>query len=178
MHKNPQPRSPLGRRIIVIPTKSDLNAPMQKNDLIAQLKDYLITEKACLQTVTCLSEKAEIGITIADSAFLRVLCREGEVQVEEQKAVAPDFIFTATPEAIEVLINEKGLSPAQLGIKLLKQILNQDIQLAMPANLFQISKKGYLNIIKVGGVEFLAELKNHNLASIPKIMNALKNLKK
>ena len=38
--------------------------------------------------------------------------------------------------------------------------------------------KGYFKIVAMGGMDFLNELKEHNMASLPKIIAALKKLKK
>jgi hypothetical protein len=151
---------------------------MDKNALLNELIIFLKSEEACKQTITCLSPNAEITIKVADIYELSIKSSGGEVLVEEKKASNPEFIFKATPIAIETLISEKGLSPASLGIKLLKQIINGDIKVSMPSNLFQVSKQGYLNILKVGGMDFLNELKKHGLTNVPKILSALKKLKK
>ena len=165
-------------RIIVFANKTVHECSMEKDSLVMQLTEFLTSDSACTQTIGCLTDKAEIGISIADSVHLCVQHKNDAITVEERKPHTADFIFSATPSAIEVLISEKDLSPAQLGMKLMKQMMNQDISLAMPGNIFQISQKGYLKILKVGGAEFLGELKKHNLASVPKIMSALRKLKK
>jgi len=151
---------------------------MEKNVLISELRAFLIDESACQQVLQELSERAEISIVIADRIELSVFQKDQIIHVEERKAVAPDFIFKAAPQAIEVLIGRKQGSVAQLGVLLIKQIVGGDISVSMPANLLQVTQKGYLNIIKAGGIEFLAELQKHNLTSIPKIISALKKLKK
>ena len=151
---------------------------MKKEALTSELIDFLVNEPACQQVIGSLNKKAEIAIQIAGSVELSVCSLEGKVMVAETKARAPDFIFSASPAAIEVLISKKGLSASQLGIKLLKQIVSRDIKISMPANVFQVTGKGYLNIAKVGGAEFLGELKRHNLASPSKILGALRKLRK
>lgn len=152
--------------------------PMEKQQLVKELTDFLKNEKGCIEALACLNEKAEVAINIAGAVELSVSYKDSAVVVEERKAFSADFRFHASPEAIEVLIAEKGLSPAQLGIKLVKQVISRDISISMPGSIFQIPRKGYLNIVKVGGVEFLAELKKHNMASVPKILGALKKLKR
>lgn len=151
---------------------------MEKTKLVEQLRNFLQQEHACQETVSCLTGKAEIAIRIAQTEELRVRHHNQSIQVDSDLSGRPDFIFDASPAAIEVLIAERGLSPGQLGVKLIKQIVSRDIQFAMPASILQITRKGYLNIIKMGGVEFLSELKKHNLTSLPKIISALKKLRK
>ena len=151
--------------------------PMEKRALIEDLIDFLTQDLACKQTLSCLNKKAEIEIRIAQTVEISVMYDGSQVLALEKKALAPDFIFDASPEAIAVLIAEKNLSPAQLGIKFMKQVVSRDIKVAMPSNIFQVTRKGYFKIVTLGGMEFLAELKKHNLASIPKITAALKKLK-
>ncbi len=151
---------------------------MEKEKLVSDLLTYLSTEASCQETLACLNSKAEIGIRIAQSTEISVLYDGENVQALEKPALAPDFIFDASPEAIAILIAEKGLTPAQLGIKFLKLILSRDIKVRMPSSIFQVTRKGYLKIVSVGGMEFLSELKKHNLANIPKIIKALKGLAK
>lgn len=109
---------------------------------------------------------------------LTVCYKDGQVLTEQAKATAPDFIFKATPRAIEILIAKKGLSVAQLGTLLAKQVVGGDISVSMPANLLQVTQKGYLKIVKLGGMDLMNELRSHNLTSLPKIISALKKLKK
>ena len=151
---------------------------MEKDALIKDLEEFLTTEKACLDTLACLNQKAELAIRVAGSIELAVLYDGNRVIAEQKKALAPDFIFEARPDAIAVLIAEKGLSAGQLGVKLVKLLVSRDISVAMPSSVFQITRKGYLKIITVGGMEFLSEMKKHNLASLPKITAALKKLSK
>ncbi len=152
--------------------------PMEKTALIQNLISFLEQEKACQETLFCLSHKAEIEIQIAQEAYIRVTHDKKKVVAEEKKALAPEFIFDATPESIATLISEKDLSAAQLGIKLVKLIVSRDIKVSMPGSILQVTSKGYFKILKVGGAEFLSELKKYNLTSIPKITAALKKLAK
>lgn len=152
--------------------------PMEKQSLVTDLIEFLTTDSASRETMACLSSNAEVGIRVAQNVDVSVSYDGEKVVAVEKELKAPDFIFHASPEAIQVLISEKGLSPAQLGIKLVKQVIGRDIKLSMPSSAFQITRKGYLKIIALGGTEFLTELKKHNLASIPKITAALRRLRK
>ncbi len=150
---------------------------MEKQRLVNDLIEFLTTEPACKETLSCLNKKAEIAIRIAQAVEIRVLYDGDSVHAKEEKPLAPDFIFDASPEAIAVLISEKGLSPGQLGIKLTKQIISRDIKISMPSNIMQVTRKGYFKIFALGGSEFVQELKKHNMASLPKVIAALKNLR-
>jgi len=151
---------------------------MERKALIVDLIKFLTDEPACQQTLGCLNSKAEIAIRIAQTVEISVLYDGQQVIAEEKQATAPDFIFDTSPEAISVLISEKGMNPAQLGIKLVKQIISRDVKVSMPSSIFQITRKGYYKVISVGGVEFFQEMKKHNLASLPKITAALKRLRR
>lgn len=150
---------------------------MEKKQLISQLIDFITNEPACIQALECLDSSAEVAIQIAESVELSVQYK-GNVIVEERKAYAADFRFSTNPETIEVLIAEKGLSPAQLGTKLVKLIISGDIALSMPGSLFQVPRKGYFKMLAIGGTEFLKELRKYDLTNVAKILGALKRLKK
>lgn len=150
---------------------------MEQQELILQLKDFLQNNSACTQTLSCLKPDAEIQITVADTLHFSVSYDDHAVVIKDQKSSKADFIFSSTPQAIETLINEDDLTPAQLGIKFLKQVVTQEVSVSMPGNIFHVSRKGYLDILKVGGVEFLNELKKIGLTNIPKILSKLRNLK-
>lgn len=166
-----------GRRIIARLGKKALNAPMEKQQLVHDLIDFLTTDSACMDTLACLNKKAEISIRIAQAVEIRVLYDGQSVLAEEKKALAPDFVFDASPEAVAVLISEKNLSPGQLGVKFVKQVISRDIKVSMPSNIMQVTRKGYFKIVTLGGAEFLSELRKHNLASMPKVIAALKRLR-
>lgn len=145
-----------------------------------KLITFLKTEPACHDTFRALSPKAEIEIIVGGANHLRLRPDQemNSVKVEELKALAPDFVFSATPSAIEVLVAETGLSPSQLALKLIKQMLSQEVTLSMPVSPFVIPRKGYFNLIKLGGGELLNELRKYNLHSMPKILAALKKIAK
>lgn len=149
---------------------------MEKSILINELINFLEQDSACRETLFCLSQKAEIEIRIARESNIRVTHDKEKVIAEEKKATAPEFIFDASPESISVLIAEKNLSAAKLGIKMMKLIVSRDIQVSMPGSILQVTSKGYFKILKVGGTEFLSELKKYNLSSLPKITAALKKM--
>lgn len=159
------------------PQNNAISKIMEQKKLVNDLIHFLSHEKACHEALSCLNSKAEISILIAQTVEIRVVYDGQKVFAEEKKALAPDFIFYASPSAVSVLIQESDLTPAQLGIKLFKQILSRDIKVAMPSSIFQVTRKGYFKMLTVGGVELLSELKQYNLASLPKIIEALKKLR-
>lgn len=148
---------------------------MEKEKLITDLIDFLKNEPACQQAILALSPKAEIELVIAEATHLTVQPGDNAVVVRREKALAPDFVFSASPMAIEVLCQQKGLSPGALAVELIKQILAQEVQVAMPVSPFMIPRKGYLNLLRVGGQELLKELQKHNLSSVTKILATLKS---
>ena len=150
----------------------------KKKILLEKLITFLKTEPACQDAFHVLSPKAEIEIIVGGANHLRLRPDQDQIKVEEQKALAPDFVFSATPAAIEVLVAETGLTPSQLALKLIKQMLNQEVTLSMPVSPFVIPRKGYFNLIKLGGVELLNELRKYNLHSVPKILAAIKRIAK
>lgn len=151
---------------------------MQSEQLFLELKKFLENEPACQKTLGCLNAQAQIGIVVGGSLRICVQVPNREIKVEKATCPYPDFVFYASPQAVETMINQKNLSAPQLGIKFLSQILTQQITLAMPGHLFQILRKGYFDILKVGGFEFLFELRKYNLASVSNIISALRKLGK
>lgn len=151
---------------------------MEKEKLISDLIDFLSHEPACQQAILALSPKAEIELIIAQATHLTVHPGDNQVVVKREKALAPDFVFSASPMAIEILCRQKGLSPGALAVELIKQILAKEVSVAMPVSPLMIPRKGYFNLLRVGGQELLKELQKHNLASLPKILATLKKWKK
>ena len=70
---------------------------MEKQQLVNDLIEFLSKDSACIETLSCLNKKAEISIHIAQAVEIRVLYDGETVQAEEKKALAPDFIFDASP---------------------------------------------------------------------------------
>jgi hypothetical protein len=151
---------------------------MKKEELVRDLMHFLSEDPACKKTLACLNSKAEISIRIAHCVQVCVKHDGDKVVAEECDALAPDFIFDTDPETLAALIAEPNLSPAQLGLKFVKYVMSRDIKISMPSSFLQVTRKGYLKIISLGGREFLQGLSEHNLASLPKIMAAVKNLRK
>lgn len=152
--------------------------PMNKQEMATELISFLTQDPTCQQCLSSLHPKAEIAIQVAQVIEIKVFYDGSQVCAVEQKASSPDFIFKASPEAIAIMIAENNLSPAQLGMKLIKQVLSGDITIAMPSNIFQVTRKGYFKIFTLGGRELLQALKQYDLASLPKIMAAVSKLKK
>ena len=150
---------------------------MDKNDLHQRLEHFLKNEPACQQTLGHLNGNAEIALIIGGSMTLCAhFPREG-VEMVKESCKSPDFLFRATPQAVETMIAEKNLSPAELGIKLAKQYFTDQIELEMPGHFLHVLRKGYLQIVKAGGVEFLNGLKEYNLTSLAKIIGFLQSLR-
>jgi len=151
---------------------------MEIDHLNSVLSEFLKTDPAVIQTIACLSSSAEIAITVAGSQELRVRNRNGDVVVDYNVTKKPDFTFSATTSAIDILVSQKSLTPGQLGVQLAKQVVSREIQIKVHQGILKITSKGYLNILKLGGSEFFAELKSYGLTSPAKIIAILKNLKK
>jgi hypothetical protein len=165
------------RRSVVFSKESYLTGLMDPSELLQQLSRFLREEEACRLPLQALSPNAEIEVSVAGAASLHVRPGQGEPRVEMGPGRAPDFVFTATPEAIGLLISESGLSPGALAVKLVKEMLNQQVRVAMPVSFLMIPRKGYLNLIKLGGSELFQELRKHQLASLPEILAALRKLR-
>ncbi|MCB0377971.1 MAG: hypothetical protein KDD33_05720 [Bdellovibrionales bacterium] len=151
---------------------------MEAKQLIENLVSFLQTDPACQKSLAVMKNSAEISIVVGGSHSVRVAKNASELVVESGEALHPDFVFEATPAAISTLIAEKGLTPGQLGVKLLKEIVAQDVTVRMPGSILQLPRKGYLELLKIGGQEFLQELRKYDLSDIGKIMSALKNLRR
>ena len=151
---------------------------MGKQTLEQRLIQFLTQEPACQKTLGCLNKKAEIAIEVENQIHLSVKYQDQKVLVKREKPLAPDFIFSTCQDTIETLISKKGLSSGSLGVVFLKQILNGNVKISMLSNILHISTKGYPKILKVGGIEFLKELKKYNLTSLSKILSVLKKFRK
>lgn len=149
---------------------------MNYKDLESRLGHYLNTEESCRRCLGVLSPQSEIQIIVDELQFFCVHPMKDQIQLLPSKCVSPDFTFYASAEAIEIMIAKKGLSPAQLGLKLCKQYFAQQVHLEMGGHFLHILRKGYLKIVAVGGAEFLQGLTQYNLGSLRSIIAFLRQL--
>ena len=150
---------------------------MERNELIQRLIAFLKKDPACAQAIGLLSGKAEIAIRVAQIEEVRVRNQGGSLEVDQNTRRPPDFTFDTTPEAVETLIQETNLNASQLAIKLTKQVVAKSIRFSMQCGIFSVTQKGYLKLLTLGGRDFLDELKKYELASVPKILSALKRIR-
>ena len=150
---------------------------MNSEDLQQRLAEFLKNDPACQQTLGSLNESAEIALVIGGSLKLCAHFPPEGLQLVEKECQSPDFLFRAAPQAVETMIAEKHLTPAELGIKLAKQYFTDQIQLEMPGHFIHVLRKGYLQIVKTGGLEFLQGLSQYNLESLGKILVFLQSLR-
>lgn len=151
---------------------------MDSNELYLKLKEFLETKPACIKALKPLKQGVEIGIVIADSLELTLFYADGAPHLERRKAQAPDVIFHAKPEAIEILCTHPGDDIGHLGVAIVREIFSRSIKLTVPGSFFSLLKNGYIEIIKMGGQTFFDFLKENGLKTISRFPEIIKKLKK
>lgn len=142
-----------------------------------KLKVFLETKPASRKAIRHLKEGVEIAVTIGNQIECAYFQSQGQPVFEQRPAKSPDFIFTIKPESVDILAKEKGDDVGELGIAILKEYLSGGVRIKVAGGIFAISTRGYLGMIKEGGVTFTKFLAQHGVSNLTKIMSVIRNMK-
>lgn len=140
-------------------------------------KTYFQTELSCQEALSKLKPGVEIGVTIGDKINVALGYNENSVLVESRVAKNPDVIFNCKPESIYLLTESKGISVSNLGILISKEILAGNISVKVPGSLWGLATNGYLEMVKLGGAEFLSYLAQHGFSTYAQVMTLINKFK-
>ena len=152
-------------------THRDLNSAAQK------LGNFMTSNEACIQAAKSLGNGVEIGILIEgelECAFYKSVNSAG---FETRKAKDPDVIFQLNLTAIDVLCTLVEKNLGELGIEVLKQYLNGNVQIRVTGGFLGVMKNGYLSIVKDAGLPFAKFMAEHGVSNLSKIPELIKKLK-
>lgn len=150
---------------------------MNPEETFNLVKSYLQSEVACQEALSKLKPGVEIGVVIGDKIQSAIYYQENCVQVDARAAERPDVIFNCKPESIYLITQNKGTSVAQLGTTICKEALAGNIQISAPGSLMGLATNGYIDMIKLGGTEFLSYLAQHGFTKFSQIMMLINKIR-
>lgn len=148
------------------------------DDVFQTLKNFFETRQAAKTAMMAVEPGIEISIVIGDTLECALFRQNNQPIVEQRPAQNPDVIFHIKPEAVYVLANSTKDEIADIGVNILKEVLAGSINIKVPGRLMNIVSRGYLDMVKQGGMPVMNYLAQQGLGSIPKILNTIKNMKR
>lgn len=150
---------------------------MSAEESFLTLKNFFETRQAAKQALSVIDESAEIGIVIGETVECALIQRDGKPVVERRAAVKPDVVFSIKPESVVVLNDRTKDEIGDIGVNVMKELLAGNISLKITGNLFNLLRRGYIDMIKEGGAPVLAYLSQHGMSGVTKIMSAIKQMR-
>ncbi len=150
---------------------------MTAQDSFQTLKSFFESREAARQALAAIKENVEIGIVIGGIVECALYRRGDQPVVEQRPARDPDVIFHILPESVEILSSQTKDQIADIGIAILKEILAGNIRVEVPGRLWNLMKRGYLDVIKKGGAPVAAFLAHHGFTNVSKIITTIKKLR-
>lgn len=152
-------------------------ACMSAEESFLTLKNFFETRQAAKQALSVIDESAEIGIVIGDTVECALIQRGGSPVVERRAAVKPDVVFSIKPESVVVLNDRTRDEIGDIGVNVLKELLAGNISVKITGNLFNLLRRGYLEMIKEGGQPVLDYLSRHGMTGVNKIVSTIKQMR-
>jgi hypothetical protein len=150
---------------------------MSAEESFLTLKNFFETRQAAKQALSVIDESAEIGIVIGETVECALIQRDGRPMVERRPAVKPDVVFSIKPESVVVLNDRTKDEIGDIGVNVMKEILAGNISVKITGNLFNLLRRGYIEMIKEGGAPVAAFLSRHGMGQVTKIVSAIKQMK-
>ena len=150
---------------------------MSAEESFLTLKNFFETRQAAKQALSVIDEAAEIGIVIGETVECALVQREGRPMVERRAAVKPDVVFSIKPESVVILNDRTKDEIGDIGVNVMKEILAGNISVKITGNLFNLLRRGYIEMIKEGGAPVAAFLSRHGMGQVSKIVSAIKQMK-
>ncbi len=151
---------------------------MYDQQAFEQLKSFFETNPVSREAAAPLSSKVEIGVTINEhTQCVFFKDASGAPKFEKRAPVDPDVIFFLTPEAVESLINGPHHSIGELGISITKNYLAGSVKIKVVGSILNLLTRGYLGILKAGGMEYTKFLATHGITNLSKIKSLIQKLR-
>lgn len=151
---------------------------MSAQDAFQTLKSFFETRQAARQALGSIREGVEIGVVIGQTVDCALFRQGAQPVVEQRAAQNPDVIFHIKPETVYVLSQQTKDEIADVGVNIFKEILAGNIQIRVPGRFTNILSNGYIDILRKGGAPVTAFLARNGLGSVPKILSAIKQMKR
>jgi len=154
-----------------------MTSKMTAQESFQTLKNFFESRAASRQALMALREGVEIGVVIGGSVECALFRRGDLPVVEARSAKEPDVVFYIQPESVEILNSQTKDEIADIGIKVVSEVLAGNITIKVPGRFLNLLSNGYLDIVKQGGAPVMSFLARHGLASVAKITAAIRRMK-
>lgn len=143
---------------------------MNDQQAFEKLKLFFETQPTSLEASSYLKSGTEVGVIIGDTVECVFFRDEGgKPHFERRPAENADFIFTFSPDAIENLVAGEYSTMADVAINITKNFLAGTVKFNFVGAPTNVLTRGYLNVLKAGGVEYTKFLSSLGLPAISKI---------
>lgn len=151
---------------------------MSADEAFQTLKTFFESRQAARSALGAIADDVEIGIVIGETVECALFRKGPQPKVEARAAQSPDVIFYIQPESIYALANNSRDDLGDIGVNTLREILAGNIKIKVHGKLWNILNRGYLDMVRKGGAPVTRFLAQHGLASVPKIVKAIKRLRR
>lgn len=144
----------------------------------AQLRDFFTTDPATREAMSRLTEGAEIRVCFPDGGRWVVYRSGKDVRFEPRSHDKADVEISIQEGGLSALPRLSGLNLGQLGVEVLKAMARKELRLRVCGSAIRILRHGYIPLLLGAGPEFTKHLRDLGLTSLPKILSAIKKIKK
>lgn len=150
---------------------------MSKSELFQVTKMFIEEKPAVAEALMELRQGTSIALLLDGKLEAYCFYSDEKAHLVEGTAPQSDVLFEVSTEAMRQLAALPCDHLAETGIEIVRQIVagNVKIQLTGPSK--NILTKGYLNIIKKAGPDFLNFLAQYGLKNMFKIIATIKKLR-
>jgi hypothetical protein len=150
---------------------------MDDQQAFEKLKKFFETHPACRVAADALDDRVEIGIFINSKLECSFHKADRLPTLSMRAPNKPDVIFTINDKGIDSLVNEPSTEIANLGINILKSYTSGDVKIKVQGSILNLLTRGYLGVIKAGGLGFTSYLASHGISGLTKIKEIFQKLK-
>lgn len=150
---------------------------MTAQDAFQTLKNYFENRPAARQVIGCLKPGVEIGVNIGDQVECALYAKDGLVVVEERAAANPDFAFSIKPESVYILNNQPSEDIPDIAVAFGKEMLAGNISVRFLSTMGNVTKNGYLDILKLGGSRAMSFVTLHGMMGVSNLMTNIKKMR-
>ena len=151
---------------------------MSDQQAFERLKEFFETRPAAAAASEPLGKDVEIGVVINDGVQCAFFKENNKPKFEMRQAVKADVVFYINPDAVETLTSHPSEDIGELGITVVKCYLAGTVRIKVTGGMINLLTRGYLGVIKAGGMSFAKFLASHGVSGLGKIKDVIQNLRK
>ena len=149
---------------------------METKQPYEKVSEFFKQNPECARAMKELKPGVGILLSIANKSKCGLSYKNDQLILEQAPPQNYDVEFILNTESIRRLSEKRNLSLSEIGIEVVKEVLVGHIEIKKHSGIFNFLKNGYINIIRLGGPEFLAFLASHGLGSLQKIVALIRKM--